>query len=96
MLDSRFIPFASVGGGDDRIETVGVVPRNVGETACGCRLEVCDDGGGVMEEDGGAGELYLAFSTSCGARGEVGFATSMDVVGDIGRGMLVGSAACCG
>lgn len=93
MLDSRFNPFASVGGGEDRMETVGVEARKFGEPPCVCFLGGCDEGGGVMDEDGGGGELYLLFSKSCDARGDDGSATSIDVVGERARGMLVGSVA---
>lgn len=83
--------YEPVGGGEENMAGVGVVSRSKAELG-DRRFGGCDDGGGVME-DGGGGELYFGRSTLLGAGngtllvlkeagGELGLATSIEVVGD--------------
>lgn len=87
----RLMSYETVGGGEENMAGVGVVSRSNAELG-DRRLGGCDDGGGVME-DGGGGELYFGRSTLLRAGagkllvfkdvgGELGFATSIEVVGD--------------
>ena len=69
-MDSFLTPLMIVGGGEDRMETSGVVAST--------RRGICDDGGGVIDEDwrsatigsGDVRRLISSFgdarSTSCG------------------------------
>lgn len=86
------MPYETVGGGEENMAGVGVVSRSKVELG-DRRFGGCDDGGGVME-DGGGGELYFGLSMLLGADagtllvlkeggGELGLATSIDVVGDL-------------
>lgn len=88
----RLMPYEMVGGGEENMAGVGVVSRSKAELG-DRRFGGCDDGGGVME-DGGGGELYFGLSMLLGADtgtllvlkeggGELGLATSIDVVGDL-------------
>lgn len=87
----RLMSYETVGGGEENMAGVGVVSRSKAELG-DRRFGGCDDGGGVME-DGGGGELYFGRSTLLGADagtlfvlkeagGELGLATSIEVVGD--------------
>lgn len=87
----RLISYETVGGGEENMAGVGVVSWSKAELG-DRRFGGCDDGGGVMEE-GGGGELYFGRSTLLGADagtllvvkevgGELGSATSIEVVGD--------------
>jgi hypothetical protein len=53
----------SVGGGEEKTDVVGVVARARGESGT-CRLGGCDEGGGVIDDEEGGGELYFALFKS--------------------------------
>jgi hypothetical protein len=93
-----------VGGGDEKTEGVGVVARTRGESGI-IRFGACDEGGGVIDEEGGGGELYFIRSTCgkdvglSGAKefdGDDGLPTIIEDVGDMawGTSMVEGSIAC--